>query len=133
MILSSLCLILVGVFQGVMDTLDFHYVASIFTRLKNDQFWDQDKSWANKWKRASNGEVMVTQPRFFGSDTFLVWLTDGWHLFELFRNSAIVLAMLFFPSIPLNWWFLAYFVAGKVIIGLSFEATFRLLRSNKLT
>ena len=128
MILSGAFLCLVGVLQAVMDTLDFHYGSSVFARLKKSQFWDQDQSWGNKWAKAPNGEIMVNKPRFWGSSTFLVWLTDGWHLTETCRNSAIVLAVLFFPSISMDWWFLIYLVAGKIIIGVSFEATFRLLK-----
>lgn len=128
MIASGVCLCLVGVFQAIMDTLDFHYGSSVFARLKNQQWWDQDKSWGNKWAKAPNGEIMVNKPRFFGSSTFLVWLTDGWHLFQSVKNSTIVLAVIFFPGIPLNWWFLAYLVAGKILISVSFEGVFRLLK-----
>lgn len=132
MIASGACLLFVGIFQAVMDTLDFHYGSSVFARLKNQQYWDQDISWKNKYAKADGNEVWINKPRFWGSTTVFVWLTDGWHLIEVFRNTAIVLAVLFFPSIPIDWRFLAYLAAGKTIIGVSFEAMFRLLKVKKL-
>lgn len=132
MIPSGVFLCLVGVLQAVMDTLDFHYGSSVFMRLKNQQYWDQDVSWKNKYAKADGNEVWINKPRFLGSTTVFVWVTDGWHLTEAFRNTAIVLSVLFFPGIALDWWFLAYLVAGKVIVGTSFEATFRALKVKKL-
>lgn len=128
MTLSIIFLVLVGVLQGVMDTLNFHYPSSLFARLKHPQFWDPDLSWKNKYAKADGNEVWINKPRFFGSETFFVWLTDGWHLAEFMRNAAIVLAVLFFPGIQANWYILAYLVAGKIIISLSFSVTYDLLK-----
>lgn len=132
MIWSGVFLVFVGFFQASMDTLDFHYGLSLFARLKRPQFWDPDLSWKNKYAKAEGNEIWITKQRFFGSETFLVWLTDGWHMVEFCRNAAIVFSILFFPGIPLNWWILAYLVAGKVIIGLSFSAAYALLKVKNL-
>lgn len=128
MITSAVFLALVGVFQAVMDTLDFHYDVSVFRRLKNRQFWDPAQSWKNKYAKADGNEVWITKPRFPGSETFLVWLTDSWHLAVMFRNSSIVLAVLMFPGHALDWMTLVYLVCGKVIIGSCFQITFWLLK-----
>ena len=51
-------------------------------------FWDKAMSWVNKYSDASlnNGTY---KPRFFGSTSFLVFLTDGWHLFNTIHIASV--------------------------------------------
>ena len=75
--MTSLLVILAGIFNAIMDTLSFRYNVSIFNNYpKWKQYLDPSVSWKNKYK---NGDP-TQGPRFFGSETFLVFLTDGWHL-----------------------------------------------------
>jgi len=75
--MSTLLVILASIFNSIMDVLSFRYNTSIFSNHpKWKQYLDPSVSWKNKYK---NGDPSQG-PRFFGSETFLVFLTDGWHL-----------------------------------------------------
>lgn len=70
-----------GAMEGLNQTLAFNYDG--FQRIHpraNPQFWDNDKSWKNKWKLDENGKAIVGSERYLGSSTFLAWTTDGYHL-----------------------------------------------------
>tara|TARA_R110000823_G_C15642601_1_gene470039 strand:- start:42 stop:413 length:372 start_codon:yes stop_codon:yes gene_type:complete len=74
---SIIFITLAAIFNAVMDTLSFRYNTSIFSNYPQwKQYLDPSVSWENKYK---NGDP-TQGPRFFGSETFLVFLTDGWHL-----------------------------------------------------
>ena len=88
-LLSILFFILAGVAEGVMDTLQFHYHNSKFQNFKNHLFWDPYHSWRNKYQ---NGDPNKGE-RFPFSTTLLVGFTDAWHLFKLFRNLFIFMAV----------------------------------------
>lgn len=87
-IIVIVLLILAGCCNGIMDALQFHYMSTGLPL--GDYFWNPELSWMNKYK---NGEPSLG-PRFFGSTTFLVFLTDAWHLFKFlflaFIRAAIV-------------------------------------------
>ena len=71
-----------GTCKAIMDNLQFHYHKSIFknnSNKYNQQFWDPTLSWVNKYKEGS-----MTEPKFFGSTSYFVCLTDAWHLFQMF-------------------------------------------------
>jgi hypothetical protein len=71
-------------FEGVMDTLNFHYKRFEKRHKKaSHYFWNPEVSWGNKYDENF-------QPKFFGSTTFLVFLTDGWHLFKWLKNLALI-------------------------------------------
>jgi hypothetical protein len=81
--------LIAGFFEGVMDTLQFHYSRSVFRLFKNQLFWDPEKSWQNKYK---DGDFSKG-PRFPFSTTFLVGLTDGWHMAKTFRNLSLFISL----------------------------------------
>ena len=88
---SIIFITLAAIFNAVMDTLSFRYNTSIFSNYPQwKQYLDPSVSWENKYK---NGDP-TQGPRFFGSETFLVFLTDGWHLAKtlmiLCFSSAVV-------------------------------------------
>lgn len=68
---------LYGVSKGYSDVLSFRYqnFKTIHPNA-NDQFWNPDISWTNKYK---NGDPALG-PAFFGSTTVFVWTTDAPHL-----------------------------------------------------
>jgi len=91
-IFLGLFLILIsGASEGIMDSIQFHFERTPFYKFKNQKFWNPGISWRNKWK---NGDPSQGE-RFRFSSTFLVSLTDAWHLFKMLRNIGI------FISIPL--------------------------------
>lgn len=88
------CLFLAGMSNGLMDALHFHEAWKCFD---NAAFWNPETSWKNKWAMSAEGVPIVGKERFWGSSTFLVALTDGWHLSKFgwlfFIKSAVVLAL----------------------------------------
>jgi hypothetical protein len=89
-----------GYFKSVMDTLQFHFEKSDFADKKNQNFWNPLLGSKNKYK--ADG---VT-PKFFGSTTFLVWITDAWHLFQMFMHLALfgAIAWMGLKGNVINWW-----------------------------
>lgn len=78
---SLILIIFAAILNAAMDTLNARYHRSVFYNGKwpmFNKFTNPASSWQNKWKGGNrdNGEL------FFGSSTFLVWLTDAWHLFK---------------------------------------------------
>lgn len=102
-----------------MDVLAFKYKTSIFKNF-NPQFWKASVSWRNKYK---NGNKELG-PKFFGSTTFLVFITDAWHLFQFFCNSFIILGIIFSIHYMFRQNVLVYcmlFLILKIIWGSVFE------------
>ena len=87
---------LAAIFNSLMDTISFHYNVSIFSKYpKLRQFLDVNHSWRNKYK---NGNPLQGR-KFFGSTTFLVWLTDGWHLFKCAMLLCFCIAIVFYKPL----------------------------------
>lgn len=112
LIFDIACFVLAAFFMSVMDSLQFHGL------LKGDPFWDPKLSWTNKYKNYPADK----RAKFFGSKTFLVFLTDGWHLMQFFMLTCFTVA-----SIPegLDWkiWLL-WFVGLRIVFGLVFTLFF---------
>lgn len=113
MMLSLVLIMIAGVCNSIMDTLQFHYGASCFSNL-NPFFWDPKESWKNKWKNGdrSQGE------KFFGSSTFLVCFTDAWHLFQTFMLLCFSFAIVLYSPM-VNWWVDA--IIYHAVFGIVFE------------
>lgn len=113
------CWILAAVCNAVMDILAHKYKQSIFSKW-NRQYWDPSVSHRNKYKN----HVISKEPKFFGSTTFLVFLTDGWHLFQFLSNSFIIVSIILIINCiaDVTWWQnLALFIMFKVLWGVFFE------------
>lgn len=89
-ILASISFCIAGIFEAFMDIIQFKFFQSPFVKLDH-RFWNPSVSWQNKW---SQGDPKFG-PKFFGSTTFLVWTTDGWHLMKWLRNRFVELTILF--------------------------------------
>jgi len=86
---------LAGVSDGTAETLKFHY--SDFKRVfpsSNPNYWDMKISWKNKYKNQDYNQG----PKFFGSTTFLVWTTDGYHMSRFAKNTMFVTTILIHPK-----------------------------------
>ena len=84
-IATLLSLAFAAFFEAQMDLTSNKgtYLRSIPGMLRWDvTFWSKEDSWRRKWKNGNPREGEA----FWGSSTFLVWLTDGWHLLKLLRN-----------------------------------------------
>ena len=75
-------------------------------------FWNKSPGAARKWKngRKQDGE------RFFGSSTFLVFLTDGWHLLQAGFLSLIFAALVSYQPVVSRLWDFVIFGAGFRIV-----------------
>lgn len=96
---SILLMIFAGFCNSVMDVLKTRYNTSIFASWKHQNWLKPSLSWRNKWKKGnrSNGE------KFIGSSTFLVWITDFWHLAKMLMIVGVSLAIVFYQPI-IAWW-----------------------------
>jgi hypothetical protein len=112
--ISIIFFTIAAILNAAMDMMFNNYETSIFTKWSN--WFNPYKSWVLKWKNGdrSQGE------RFFGSSTFLVWLTDGWHLVKLLFLGSIILSIYFFEgkylilSYPLIW-FIGFELTRKIL------------------
>ena len=113
-----------GLFEAIMDTLQFHYSYSIFYCFRNKRFWDPTLSWRNKYKNGDPSEGA----KFPGSTTIFVGLTDAWHLFKLLRNLFIFAGVLFM-AIPCNsiWMLILWVIIARIVFGLIFTLFYKLL------
>lgn len=87
-VVGIIFLILSGASDAARDKILFHYDNSIFSTFKNQQFFDQDISWKNKYK-----PDLVT-PKFFLSTTSFVFMTDAVHLSKWLRNRLTEIGFL---------------------------------------
>lgn len=101
---------LAGISKAVMDIIQHKFRSSIFSNKKrfNELFWNPEKSWRNKWRQDVKENTL--KERFPGSSTFLVFVTDAWHLFQSSTINPLALSF-FLLGIVAN-------VIGSVIIGI---------------
>lgn len=128
LILAVVFFALAGFLNGIMDTLQFHYSSSIFSKKSKQSFWDPSISWRNKYKNQDPNQG----PRFPGSTTIFVFTTDAWHLFKAFmlaclRTSVVLAGSSFLviiqgnPTHNLIAWFVVW-----IGLGIVFSASFHL-------
>jgi hypothetical protein len=109
LIISLACLILAGMANGVMDTLQFHYAGSPFERMSEQaqRYWNPRISWENKYARNEEGKLLQpTRPSFPGSTTVFSFLTDGWHLMKFLYQGLLRLAIVLAACAALRTWIL---------------------------
>ena len=115
--------VLAGIAEAVMDTLQFHFYRSWFGLLKSS-FWDPKESWKNKYKLNDP----MYGPKFFGSTTIFVGLTDAWHLFKLLRNLFLFVGVFFIAyNYTVFWNVLHYVVLARIAFGVSFTLFYKML------
>jgi hypothetical protein len=117
MIYSLIFWILASFCNYVMDTLQFRYTNSFFSKF-NPHFWDPKLSWRNKWG------INLSTPKFFGSTTFLVFLTDGWHLFQFLMVFFISLSIVTFED-SFKLGIIINFIIYKIVWSSIFEIFFK--------
>ena len=117
------CKAIAGVMKAVMDTLQFHYDSSPFKKFASvQQWWDPKISHTNKYKNGRKEDG----PKYFGSTTFFVWITDAWHFFQFMQNNFNMLyeTLLLWMIVP--FWIAAIAtVVARTISAVSFETVFR--------
>lgn len=116
--------ILAAVFKAVMDTLNFRYKTSIFSKrghvhIDHEYFWNPAVSWRNKYKN----RVPERGPRFPGSTTVFVFLTDAWHLAQFFCKLMVTVCIVTALLIDYNQGFWGVIIA-LIAYGASFSVVF---------
>ncbi|MGI4864619.1 MAG: hypothetical protein ACRYFZ_11915 [Janthinobacterium lividum] len=123
-------LILAYVAKAAIDTLTHQAGNNIFERW--GKWFDARTSWLNKYKPGSWPSAPV--PRFLGSTTVFVWLTDFWHAADSVYLTAYLLgAMLLGVWLgPVQAWpWLLAIVLIKGGGGALFQGCYRLFRITK--
>ena len=120
--ITTIFMMIAGMFNAIMDTLSFQYDKSIFLKYpKYEKFLNPQKSWLNKYK---NNDPALG-PKFFGSMTFLVWTTDLWHLAKTIMVVSIVIGTVFYTPIIITgymfWDLLINLGLVYIPFGLSFN------------
>lgn len=126
--IGLICLALIftaGMLNGVMDTLQFHYPQSVFPKGEEtflgqgEIYWNPAISWRNKYK----DYPMDKRPKFIGATTFLVSLTDAWHLLKTLMlacyHLAILLPIVHWYKLP-RWLLLAAVLPLNLFFGVGF-------------
>jgi hypothetical protein len=73
-------LIIAGIADAIRDVLTFHWSASVFGSLPMDSFFGSPNATTGSWVRKYKNRDPKAGPAFFGSTTFLVGVTDAFHL-----------------------------------------------------
>lgn len=120
-IIGLILTIFAGLSEAVMDTLQFHFYKSPFAKY-NHQYWNPQLSWRNKYKKGDSS----LGPKFPGSTTIFVSLTDGWHSFKLLRNLFLFvgLCLIAIPCLNINY-IIIYFISARILYGISFQLLFK--------
>ena len=116
--------------KGICDSLQFHYDTSFAAEYENEQFWNPQVSYKNKWE----GGMKANGERFPGSSTVFVWTTDAWHLFQTVQYALIRLAVTLLLVLPFSitreprlWHSVAVYAALWVVQAAGFHLFYTLL------
>lgn len=101
-------------YKACMDVLQFRYDVS---RFKDNEWFDPRFSWKNKWKNGNRSEGEA----FPLSSTVLVFLTDGWHLFQFGFLTSMFLGVVFYK--PMFHWAIDFIILKSIFTG-TFELMF---------
>ena len=109
-----------------MDKLQFHYSKSIFKNLE-PQWWNPKLSHINKYR---NG-LKENGPKFLGSTTIFVWVTDAWHFFQLIMIYSVLAAISLASFDQSIYNIILNFILIRIVYGATFELFFSYLLNNK--
>jgi len=116
-IIIVLLIIVAGISKSIMDTVDFHFNESIFSTLKKKMWWNESEGWKNKYKDRDPSKGRA----FPGSLTWLVWITDSWHFFQMIMLSSLFISITLSLTICLSlqwyWWILIFFTSKGLMTG----------------
>lgn len=127
--ISLLFIILSAIMWAILQTLMWHPDTNILSK-KYSNFWNPNYSYKNKYARYTGTDIpnlIMMKPRFFGSTTFLVWLTDGWHLVDKFFITFIMLAIVNYSHMTM--YAIADFIIYYLVFTGVFELVWRLLKT----
>lgn len=127
--ISLFLLFLAGALNATMDVLSFRYNTSIFSKYpKLQSFFNPEKSWVNKYK--DNNPNLG--PKFFGSKTFLVFLTDAWHLCKTLMITLFTLSIVFYNPVIVTESIFVNIAGNLLVLHLAYSLSFELFFSKIL-
>jgi len=109
---------LAGVAEGTAETLKWHY--NQFPESANPDYWNPELSWTRKYKNGDSAQGEA----FFGSTTFLVWTTDGYHLARTVRNVSAMFGILLTPDMKGQRWYI--YVIKAMMYSVAYTSGFHL-------
>lgn len=116
-VLPIILFVIYGIMNSISDTLLFHYTTSrLYEPTKDKTFWNPVESYKNKYKDGDKEKG----PKFFGSTTFLVVITDALHLIRALQVLVLLIATYTSSS-----FFIA--ITGLTLAKIVFEICFRWL------
>jgi hypothetical protein len=120
-IIIVILLIIAAVSKSIMDTVNFHFETSIFSKFEKRRFWwNPSEGWKNKYKDRD-----FTKGRAFpGSLTWLVFVTDAWHFFQslLYLSFFGIATLALTISLSISWyWYILIFIGMKILFSGVFE------------
>lgn len=95
-----------GAGDGLAEKLKHHYweFKAQFPNA-NDQVWNPNLSWVNKWKVDENGNVIYPlQERYWGSSTVFSGLTDPYHGARTISRSTATVGTVIWIGRKQKWW-----------------------------
>lgn len=115
-----------GAFEGTAEILKWHYYRfqNVFPNA-NKNFWDPKYSGDNKYKDGLGSHG----PKYFGSTTFLVWTTDGYHALRSSRNIMFATTISLHSNSKRKKWYDYAFDLGvhALVYQAGFHSTYSLL------
>lgn len=124
-LVSFPCMIIAGTASGVNESIKFDYASFDKKFNANDQFWNPEISWRNKYKNHNpeQGEA------YFLSKSLFVSFTDGYHLTRTIEHTFLVSGIVIrLGSKTKLWEYALDFLANMAVYKLSFTATYELIR-----
>lgn len=122
-VIHVILLVIIGIAKAISDTINFKFNQSIFNKIKNDKirnWFNPQVSWTYKYKNNDPKQG----PKFIGSTTIFVWLTDAWHFFQSLMLTSYELIILSTFIYFTNFSFIVYLAilfSLKLLRGLCFE------------
>lgn len=133
MIVTLLLLTIAAISKACMDVFitQSTWEKTMFKRLawntKNiywKRFWSYlDVSYANKYKN-----IKTLEPKFLGSDTLFVFITDAWHFFQLLTYTSLFISIVTYNP---HFNMIIDFIILRVYFGLVFTGSYYIVLENK--
>lgn len=131
LVIGIILVSIAGMSKAIMDNLQFHFNRSIFKDVLkyNRKFWDPSVSWENKYKEGS-----MTEPKFLGSTSYFVFMTDAWHLFQMIMFLCMFIGIAITSYYSGSFIFMVLKVAIlRAFFGLTFTLFFNKYLNEKTT
>ena len=117
------CLLISASGKAVMDSIRSCICTTVFRKWEGNKWIDPAVSWLNKYKNNDPKQG----PKFIGSTTVFVFVTDLWHFSQfIFLRFFFSIPILYSFCHPIISWVVDYFIMS-VIFGILFEVIYKIL------